>query len=258
MPVWDANLYLKFGDERTQPSIDLVSRVNLANPEHIIDVGCGPGNSTAILRQRWPHAQVAGLDSSPGMLAAARLTRPDGEWIEADAAEWHANTSATFDLVFSNAVLQWIPNHAALVPGLFERVAPGGALAFQIPARMFSLSHQLILEVADDPAWSARMSAARQGFTLERPGFYYDALAGQAARLDIWETEYCHVMQDHDAIIQWVRGTAVRPFLEALATEEERQRFIAQLQVRVQQSYPLQRDGKVLFPFRRLFVIAYR
>ncbi len=258
MPVWDAKLYLKFGDERTRPSLDLVSRVDLARPEHIIDVGCGPGNSTAILRQRWPHSQVAGLDSSPEMLVAAKLSQPEGEWIEADAAEWHANTSATYDLVFSNAVLQWIPNHAELVPGLFGRVAAGGALAFQIPARAFSLSHQLILEVAAEPAWAARMAAAKQGFTLERPGFYYDVLAAQATRLDIWETEYCHVMQDHDAIIQWVRGTAVRPFLEALGTEDERERFMWQLTERVVQAYRPQRDGKVLFPFRRLFVIAYR
>lgn len=258
MPAWDANLYLKFGDERTQPALDLVTRVNLAAPAQIIDIGCGPGNSTAVLRPRWPGAQVAGLDNSPDMLAAARLSQPEQEWILADAAAWQASASSSYDLVFSNAALQWMANHEALVPGLFRLVRPGGALAFQMPARAYSRIHQLILEVADEPEWIRRMGAARQGFTLERPGFYYDLLAGLAARLDLWETEYCHVMPDRDAIIQWVSGTAVRPFLDALETEAERQRFIVQLSARVEQAYPLQRDGQVLFPFRRLFVVAYR
>ncbi len=258
MPAWDANLYLKFGDERTQPAIDLVSRVNLANPESVIDIGCGPGNSTAVLRARWPRARVAGLDSSAEMIAAARAGQPEQEWILADASSWQESASASYDLVFSNAALQWLPDHGRLVPGLFARGKPGGALAFQMPARAYSRIHQLILEVADEPEWIERMGAARQGFTLERPGYYYDLLSGAASRLDIWETEYCHVMPDRDAIIQWVSGTAVRPFLDALDSETERQRFIVRLSARVEQAYPLQQDGLVLFPFRRLFVVAYR
>lgn len=258
MPAWDAHLYLKFGDERTQPAVDLVTRVNLTAPARIIDIGCGPGNSTAVLRARWPNAQVTGLDSSPEMIEAARADQPGCEWILADASSWRQGTAADYDLVFSNAALQWMPDHAALVPGLMRRVRPGGALAFQMPARAYSKIHQMILDVADAPEWSQRMGAARQGFTLERPGFYYDLLSGAAAKLDIWETEYCHVMPDRDAIIQWVSGAAVRPFLDALGSEEERQRFIVQLSARVERAYPLQQDGKVLFPFRRLFVVAYR
>ena len=136
MPAWDANLYLKFANERTQPAIDLVSRINLANPQRIIDVGCGPGNSTAILRQRWPGAAVAGLDSSPEMIAAARLANPEQEWILADAGAWQAD--APYDLVFSNATLQWLPDHERIVRRLFDQVAAGGALAFQIPSRAYS------------------------------------------------------------------------------------------------------------------------
>jgi trans-aconitate 2-methyltransferase len=256
MPAWDVNLYLKFGDERTQPAIDLVSRVHLERPARIIDVGCGPGNSTAILRQRWPGAAVAGLDSSPEMIAAARLSDPEHEWVLADAASWQGD--APYDLVFSNAALQWVADHDRLIPRLFAQVAPGGALAFQIPARAFSLTHQLLLEVADDPAWSPRMDVARQGFTLERPAFYYDLLSGMASKLDIWETEYCHVMPDHDAIVDWVRGTAARPFLDALEKDELRQRFMALFAERVARAFVPQRDGKVLFPFRRLFAVAYR
>ncbi len=258
MPAWDANLYLKFGDERTQPAIDLVSRVNLEAPQSIIDIGCGPGNSTAVLRARWPRARLIGLDSSPDMIEAAHKDFPGGEWLVGDAAQWAATAPTTHDLVFSNAALQWVPGHDALIPGLFSRVKPGGALAFQMPSRAYSTIHQLILEVADEPEWMQRMGAARQGFTLERPGFYYDLLSGAASKLDIWETEYCHVMPDRDAIVQWVSGTAVRPFLEALDSESERQRFIVELSARVEQAYPLQQDGKVLFPFRRLFVVAYR
>lgn len=256
MPAWDADLYRKFGDERTRPAIDLVTRVDLAAPTQVIDIGCGPG--TAVLRTRWPDARVTGLDSSPDMLDAARLSQPDQEWMLADASSWQVSATTTYDLVFSNAALQWMPDHGTLIPGLFRRVRPGGVLAFQIPARAYSKIHELILEVADDPAWNQRMGPARRGFTLERPGFYYDLLAGAASRLDIWETEYCHVMPDRAAIIQWVSGTAVRPFLDALDSAAERQRFIEQLSARVEQAYPLQQDGKVLFPFKRLFVVAHR
>ena len=188
MTAWDVDLYLKFSSERTQPAIDLVSRVNLANPARIVDVGCGPGNSTAILRQRWPNARVAGLDNSPDMIGAARLSDPEQEWILADAGAWQAD--APCDLVFSNAALQWVPDHERLIPRLFGQAAPGGALAFQVPARAYSQIHQLILEVANEPEWAQPMDAARQGFTQERAGFYYDLLSDKAARLDIWKTAW--------------------------------------------------------------------
>ncbi len=256
MSAWNVNLYLKFGNERTQPSIDLVSRINLGNPQRIIDVGCGPGNSTEILRLRWPNARVAGLDNSPEMIAAATQSHPDQEWILADASAWQA--ALPYDLVFSNAVLQWLPNHGQLIPQLLGQVAQGGALAFQIPSRAYSPTHQFTLEVAEEPEWAQRLAAARHGFTMERPAFYYDVLAGAASRVDIWETEYYHIMADHQAIMQWINGAAVRPFLDALGTEEQRQRFTWLLTERVVQAYQRQRDGKILFPFRRLFVVAYR
>jgi len=255
MSAWDVNLYLRFGNERSQPTIDLVSRVSLSDPQRIIDVGCGPGNSTEILRQRWPNARVTGLDSSPEMIDAARKAHPDQEWLLADAAVWQAE--APFDLVFSNAALQWVPNHARLMPRLMDQVAPGGALAFQIPSRVHSLTHQFILDVADDPEWMLLLAGARRAFTMEPPPRYYDLLVARA-RLEMWETEYYHVMADHDAILQWMRGASARPFLEALDTEQQRQRFLGLLARRVAQAYQPQRDGKILFPFRRLFVVAYR
>ncbi len=256
MPAWNADLYMQFGNERTQPAIDLVARININQPKRIIDLGCGPGNSTEILRRRWPQANIAGLDSSPEMIGAARQQYPDADWRVGDAATWQA--AVPCDIVFSNAALQWMPSHGPLVRHLLDQVAPGGVLAFQIPTHINSPLHRFILEIADDPEWTERMSAARDALTIERPSFYYDALADKASRLDIWETEYCHVMQDHQAIIKWISSTGLRPFLAALDAEEEQRRFVELLEERVAQAYPRQKNGNVLFPFRRLFVVACR
>ncbi len=255
MSAWNPSLYMKFGSERTQPSIDLVSRIDISDPEHIIDIGCGPGNSTAILRQRWPNARITGLDNSPEMIDAAQQGYPAQEWILADAVKWQP--PAPYRIVFSNAALQWMPDHARLIPHLFGMVAKGGALAFQIPARLYSPLHQNLLEVADEAEWAQRMAGPKNGFLMERPAFYYDLLAGAASKVDLWETEYYHIMENYGAIISWASGTALRPFLDALDTEEQRQRFTQLLTARVERSYLVQRDGKVLFPFRRLFMVAY-
>ncbi len=256
MSAWDASLYLQFGNERTQPAIDLVSRINVTKPARIIDLGCGPGNSTEILRKRWPRAIVAGLDNSPEMIAAARNTHPHDEWILADAATWQA--ASPVDIVFSNAALQWIPDHGRLVPRLLDQVAHGGALAFQMPSRRYSLAHEFIVEIANDGEWAHLTHTARDLFTLEAPGFYYDALSGSATRVDMWETEYYHRMDSHQDIITWLAGAAVRPFLDALQADAQRKRFMQLLTERIVDAYHPQRDGKVLFPFRRLFVVAYR
>ncbi len=256
MAAWDVNLYLQFGNERAQPTIDLVSRVKVVDPKRIIDLGCGPGNSTGILRQRWPNAHVTGLDSSPEMIAAAKRNHPDQEWILADANMWQAD--APYDIVFSNAAVQWMPDHERLLPRLFANVAQNGALAFQIPSRLYSPSHQFILKIADDPEWAHRMSAAKSGFHMEHPPFYYDVLAVHASRLDIWETEYYHIMENHQGIMDWINGAALRPFLDALETVVPRERFMQSLRDHIVRAYPPRPNGKVLFPFRRLFVVAYR
>jgi trans-aconitate 2-methyltransferase len=254
-PIWDADLYLKFANQRTQPSLDLIARIELARPARIIDLGCGPGNSTEMLRRRWPEAEVIGLDSSTEMLAAAAKAHPAGRWVLGDAASWTAE--APFDLAFSNAALHWIPDHAALFPHLLGQVAAGGALAVQIPAHHLSPLHQVTLEVASAPAWRARMEGPRHALTKETPAFYYDVLQPLAARLDIWETEYQHVMEGPQAILDWFRGTGLRPFLEALASDDERERFERLLLADYTRAYPRQKDGRILFPFRRLFLVAY-
>jgi trans-aconitate 2-methyltransferase len=255
-PAWDASDYLRFGDERTRPSVDLVARIDVSSPARIIDLGCGPGNSTRVLHERWPEARITGLDSSPEMIEAARESGSRTEWVLGDAASWRAEEP--FDVVFSNAALQWMPDHAALVRRLLDQVAQGGALAFQIPSDRYALVRNLIDDVADDLAWRERMSGPRSSLTMQAPAFYYDALVGSAARLDIWETEYSHVLESPEAIVEWISSTGLHPFLDALDTEAERELFSEMLTERVVEGYPRRVDGKVLFPFRRLFVIAYR
>lgn len=255
MTLWDPDQYLRFGEERTRPAIELVSRIRLDGPGTIIDLGCGPGNSTQVLRQRWPGARVSGLDSSAEMIAAARLAYPDQEWLLGDIEQW--SSAEPFGLVFSNAALQWTRNQAALLSRLFQQVAPGGTLAFQIPSDAHSPLRTAIREIAADPAWCSRMADARSALTLEAPEVYYDALAPQARSIDLWETTYHQVMSSPAAIIDWISGTGLRPYLQALAGEAERARFLAMLHERVALAYPTRPDGRVLFPFRRLFLIAY-
>jgi trans-aconitate 2-methyltransferase len=256
MTNWNADLYLQFASERTQPSLDLIGHIKVVDPARIVDLGCGPGNSTAMLRKRWPKADLIGLDSSAEMIAAASKAYPTEQWIQADIANWVADTP--FDLVFSNATLQWLSDHRRLFCHLFAQVASGGALAVQLPAHEQSPLRQVVDEVADDPMWCDRLSAARQALTRESPSFYYDVLGAIATHIDLWETEYYHQMEHPQAILNWFRATGLRPFLAALETEEEKNRFEQLVLNGYTQAYPPQKDGRILFPFRRLFMIAYR
>jgi trans-aconitate 2-methyltransferase len=255
MTSWDPRSYLRFGDERTRPAVDLAARIALDAPQTVIDLGCGPGNSTEVLRLRWPLARVCGLDSSPKMIASAKQSYPDHEWILGRIENWSAN--APYDVVFSNAALQWTPDHVTLVRHLFDQVAPGGALAFQIPSGAYSPVRSFIHDIAGDEAWASRMGEARAALTMEEPHVYYDSLAARAGSIDLWETEYHHVMESPSAIVDWISSTGLRPFMDALASDEERERFVALLTERVVDSYERRSDGRVLFPFRRTFVIAY-
>lgn len=256
MPQWDADVYLRFANERTQPVLDLLHRIRLENPRRIMDLGCGPGNSTAELRRHWPTSTVVGLDSSPEMIEKARQSFPQGVWQVGDAAKWQADRP--FDLVFSNALLHWVPDHAQVCPHLFRQVAPGGALAAQVPAHYDSPLHHEILDVSRDPAWNHRMAGAREALTKESPAFYYDLLQGEASRVDVWEAIYYHALAGPEAVLEWFRGTGLRPFLEALDSAENRCRFESLLLERYTTAYPRRAGGNILFPFRRLFFVAYR
>jgi trans-aconitate 2-methyltransferase len=236
--------------------MDLAAQIDVTDPRRVIDLGCGPGNSTAVLRARWPSAAITGLDNDAAMLAEAERSDAAVRWVQADAATWEP--TEVYDVVFSNAMLQWLPDHANAVARMFRAVAPGGALAVQMPSHLQSPLHQHILEVAALPAWRDTMRNVRHGIVAHDAGFYYDILSELAGRIDLWETVYSHVVDSAEAILTWIRATGLRPYLNALTDDEDRQRFEADLLQRVARSYPPRRDGRVLFPFRRLFFVAYR
>jgi trans-aconitate 2-methyltransferase len=251
MPTWNASQYLKFADERTRPCRDLAARVPLAHPAGIIDLGCGPGNSTQVLAERWPTAELSGLDNSAEMIAQARASHPDRRWTTANIAEW-AEGCERYDVVFSNAALQWLPDHRSLFPSLMDRVAPGGALAVQMPGNGDAAAHVLMRNVA---AQWAGTKEVREWFSHDL-GFYFDVLAPHAARVDLWATEYIHVMDSAEGIVEWYKGTGLRPFLDALPAAADRDRFLATYLDALREAYPPHDDGRVLFPFRRIFMVA--
>jgi len=255
MPSWHSGQYLKFAGERTRPASDLATRIALDAPSRVADLGCGPGNSTAVLRARWPHASISGLDNSETMIATARRDHPNGDWQLGNIATWTAAPPS--DIVFSNAALQWVPDHATVMPHLFAQVAPGGALAWQMPANFNATPHRLMRELGASAKWRSRFPQPPRIWLVQPPEFYYDLLAPLAARLDIWHTDYLHVLEGPEAIIEWYRGSGLRPWLDALADDVEREEFIADYQALITEAFPRQSDGKVLFPFRRMFLIAY-
>jgi trans-aconitate 2-methyltransferase len=256
MPTWDAAQYLQYAEERTQPCRDLVARIPVRNPVRVVDLGCGPGNSTAVLAARWPRAEIIGLDSSEEMIARARVDFPLGTWVHGNLAEWQSDEP--FDVVFSNAALQWVPDHAALLPQLHSHVAPGGALAVQVPANIDAPPHRLLREMAASSAWRPHFPAPVREWAVLAPEEYYDILAPHAARLDLWATDYLHVLPSVAAIAEWYRGTGMRPYLDALADEDLRARFVAEFVAALAPHYETRRDGCVIFPFRRLFLVALR
>ena len=259
MPTWDANQYLRFNDQRTRPCRELATRIAIRAPERLIDLGCGPGNSTSVLAEHWPESELTGLDSSPEMIAAAKKAYPHRTWQNGDIAAWAGQNVQTYDVVFSNAALQWVDDHPAVLPKLLARVAAGGALAIQMPANFDAPSHRIMRDLAASQAWRDHFPAAGiREWHVHDLAAYHDILAPIASAVDFWETEYLHVMADASAIVEWYKGTGMRPFLDALANDQERADFTAQYLERIQQAFPVRKDGRVIFPFRRLFLIAYQ
>ncbi|MGA2664108.1 MAG: methyltransferase domain-containing protein [Nitrososphaerales archaeon] len=253
-PSWSPRDYLKFERERTLPSRDLVARIELESPATIADLGCGPGNSTAILRKRWSGARIWGVDNSPAMLEAAKRSSAEVEWVLADIGAW--NPRMTFDLLFSNAALQWVPDHTTLVPRLFLAVSPGGAFAVQMPARDGAWT-RIIEEIAGYGRWADRFSGVPD-LAAEPLDLYYDLLSPLSSRIDLWETEYVHVLSSPLDVVEWTKGTALRPHLERLHGTGEREAFLEEYTAAIRDAYPSRPDGKVLFPFHRRFWVAYR
>ena len=253
MPSWDEAQYLKFADERTRAARELLARVPLGHPAHVVDLGCGPGNSTALLHERWPDARVVGVDSSPEMLARARRDLP-GLTFELGDVRGYAPAQPV-DVFFANAVLQWVPEHGSLLQQLLASLAPSGALAVQMPCNFDEPSHRLMREVPGP--WSTRIAGVSARAGVARAAVYYDLLAPTAATVDVWQTTYEHVMADAPAIVEWLKGTGLRPYLEALAPDM-RADYLAAYTDAIDAAYPARSDGKRLFSFPRLFLVAVR
>lgn len=252
--TWEPDVYLAFAGERTRPAADLLARVRNVAPARVVDLGCGPGNSAALLAARWPEASIDGVDSSDAMLEQAKASGVKARWIKADLADW--TPRKTYDVIFSNAAFQWLPDHGALLPRLFSFVKPGGSFAFQVPSNFGAPSHVLMREVAQEGPWAHKLGHVREASVLPAEA-YYDIFSPCCRTLDIWETAYLHVLEGEDPVFRWVSGTGLRPFLQALG-DTEQEAFSDAYRARLRNAYPKRADGKTLFPFRRLFVVAER
>jgi trans-aconitate 2-methyltransferase len=252
---WDTALYLKFEEERTQPARDLIARLP-AGARHIVDLGCGPGTSTALLAARYPGAEIIGLDNSNEMLAAARARLPGVRFEKRDISAWRPDVKP--DLIFANAALQWLPNHHELIPRLMSYLADGGRLAIQMPDNRQEPSHALMRLVAADDPWADRLvPVAKTRGLIGIYSDYYRWLKPLSAKVEIWQTTYVHPLAGVGAVVDWFRGSGLRPFLNPL-DECEREQFIARYMAGLADAYPAEPDGRLLFLYPRLFVIAAR
>lgn len=249
---WSPEQYVKFEAERNRPIRDLLAQISVEAPRAVADLGCGPGNSTELLRARFPQAAVVGMDSSPEMIEAARRRLPDVRFEVADVAAW--NNPGPFDVILANAVLQWAPDHAALLPKLVEKLAPGGCLAVQVPDNLDEPAHRLMREVAADGPWSARLAGVAAGLPPRHPAeWYYETLSRLASTVDVWRTTYYHALPGGaSAVVEWFKATGLRPFLAPL-TEPERAAFLTRYEAALEPAYPALPDARVLLPFPRLF-----
>jgi trans-aconitate 2-methyltransferase len=252
---WDPDQYARFATQRSRPFADLLARVDARDPRHVADLGCGPGTLTELLADRWPAASVVGVDSSPEMIAQAqRLSRSAQlEFRLGDLRDWQP--SAPVDVLLSNATLQWVPGHEGLLGRFVEALAPGGVLAFQVPGNFREPTHRLLADLLESPRWHQRLGDLPRPSSRE-PADYLDALARLGCEVEAWETTYLHVLAGEDAVVEWMKGTGLRPVLTALETED-RSEFLAAYTAAVRPAYPRRPYGTVL-PYRRVFVVARR
>jgi trans-aconitate 2-methyltransferase len=253
---WSAGQYVKFEDERTRPARDLLNAIPTWPVRNAIDLGCGPGNSTELLVARYPEGEVSGIDTSPDMIAQARKRLPDLRFDIADIAAWQEPKSK--DVIFANAVLQWLPDHAALLPRLVDSLSPGGSLAIQMPDNLGEPCHIAMREVAQSGPWAERLRPADATRTeILTPDGYYRILRPIGARVDIWRTVYHHVMQGADGIVEWFKGSGLRPYLNLL-TADETPEYLARYRAQIEKSYRPHANGETLLPFPRLFIVVTR
>lgn len=252
--TWSATQYTTFETQRTRPVRDLVAGIPAVEVRHAVDLGCGPGNSTEVLLERYPDALVTGFDNSDDMLASARKRLPGVTFEHADIGQWACDTP--LDVILANASLQWLPDHERLYPRLLDQLASGGTLAIQTPDNEQEPAHVLMRKVAGEGAWAARLAEVRT-LTRHSAPWYYDMLRPHCRALDVWRTIYFHPLADAAAIVEWFKGSALRPYLDAL-DGAERVQFLERYRDEVASAYPALSDGTVLLPFPRLFIVAVK
>lgn len=250
MADWNPSLYLQYGAERTRPAAELLARIALDDVSDVLDLGCGPGNSTALLLKRWPLARIMGVDNSPAMLEQARVAVPECRFVEADVRQFKPEHAV--DLIYANASLQWVPDHYALLPHLISLLKLNGVLAVQMPDNVDEPSHVLMREVAYEQGYPNRAREPLPGIHA-----YYDILTEAGCDVDIWRTTYYHKMSSHQAIIDWVSATGLRPWMQELS-EHEQLKFLERYHELLVQQYPIQENGQILLAFPRLFFVARR
>jgi len=253
---WSAKQYTAFENERTRPVRDLLSAVPTMTARRAVDAGCGPGNSTEVLAAFFPGAEIAGFDSSADMIEAARKRLPKIKFEIADVGSWR--DPGPFDVILANAVFQWVPDHARLFPRLIEKLAPGGSLAVQMPDNLNETAHRLMREVAADGPWAGKLAKVSGARTpIESAAWYYGLLRPLCARVEVWRTTYFHSLANAEAIVEWFKGSGLRPFLAPL-DEDERKRYLDRYLALIADAFPPFRDGSVLLPFPRQFLVATR
>ena len=255
---WSAKQYVKFESERTRPARDLLAAVPTREPRRVVDLGCGPGNTTELLLEAFPKAEILGLDSSPDMITNARARLRGISFEVADLTTWRPEPTAPVDILYSNAVFQWVPGHDTILPRLLGLLPEGGSLALQMPDNLDEPSHVAMREAAAEGPWAGRLGeAAGTRTALGSAAWYYRLLKPHAQRVDVWRTVYHHPLDGLDGIVEWFKGSGLRPFLAALQPEE-REAYLAAYRARIAPHYPVDPEGKVLLAFPRLFIVATR
>ena len=260
MQDWNPQLYSRYEDERTRPARELLARVPQSDPSLVVDLGCGPGNSTELLVARFPKARAIGVDNSKAMLESAAKRLPGVDFVAADINDWvpDTTTGSAPNLIYANAALQWVGDHEMLIPRLFRALAPGGVLAIQMPDNRAEPTHRNMRELAAESPFKEPIGdftkLRTELLTIQQ---YYDLLANEAAQVDVWHTVYQHPMESAAAIVEWVRGTGLKPFVDPLS-DTLRAEFLASYEKRIDAEYPVRSDGKRLLAFPRMFIVAQR
>ena len=255
MTDWNPTQYLRYGSERLRPALDLIARIQVGSPDSVFDLGCGTGTITGILKERWPDANVTGVDSSASMLERTRDVETGVYWQHADLNDWQPASPA--DVVYSNAALHWLDGHDQLFPRLMSTVKPGGVLAVQMPENFSAPSHTSIADTVREGPWRERLAPFQREQPVAEPSFYYDLLSKLSSSIDMWETTYMHILEGENPIVEWTKGTMLRPLLDHLS-EEEGKLFLDSYSGKVAAAYPHSADGKTVLPFKRLFIVAVK